>query len=60
VRARIAEVRKDAVAEVLGEIAVVARDGAGTGVLIGSHDIADVFGIGPGCEFRRTNAGSSQ
>ena len=55
VRMRIAEVSKDAVAQVLGEIAVVARDRAGAGVLIGTHDVADVFGIGTGGEFGRAD-----
>ena len=44
----IAEIGKDAVAQELGEIAVVSRHDAGASVLVGAHDVAHVFGIGAG------------
>ena len=45
VRLGIAEVDEQAIAEILRNMAVKALDHLGTGVLIGAHDLAQVFGI---------------
>src|SRR5262245_38269007 len=45
VRQRVAEVDEQAVAEVLGNIPLIAGDHLGTGLLIGAYHLAQVFGI---------------
>ena len=48
--ARKAEIRQHAVAHEFGDEAVIARDRARTGILIGANDLAHVLGIEPGRE----------
>jgi hypothetical protein len=44
-RLRIAKVDQQAIAEILGDMALKAGNHLGTGVLIGPHDLAEVFGV---------------
>ena len=44
-RLRIAEVDEQAIAEILGDMALKAGDHLGAGVLIGPHHFAPVFGV---------------
>ena len=44
-RLRIAKVNQQAIAEILGNVALEALDDLDTGLLIGAHHFAVVFGI---------------
>jgi hypothetical protein len=44
-RAGIAEVDQDAVAEVFGDVPVEALDHLCTGIQIGAHDVTELFGV---------------
>ena len=44
-RLRIAKVDQQAIAEILGDMAVKALDHLGTGRLVGAHDLAQVFWV---------------
>ena len=45
VRQGVAEVDQQAIAEILGDMPVKAGDHLGAGVLIGAHDLAQVFRV---------------
>jgi hypothetical protein len=53
--ARVAEINEDAVAHVLGDKAVVAPDRRAAAVLIRRDHIAQIFGVHPGGECRRSH-----
>jgi hypothetical protein len=54
-RPRIAEIGQHPVAHVFGDKAVIARDDAGTGVLIGADLLAQFLGVEPCRQGRRTD-----
>jgi hypothetical protein len=45
VRLRVAKVDQQAIAEILGDMALKARDHLGTGVLIGTHHLTQLFRV---------------
>ena len=55
VGSRVTEVNQHAVAHVLGDEPVKARDGLGDALLVGADDVAQVLGIKPRGERRRTD-----
>ena len=54
-RLRVAEVNEKPVAEVLGDVPLVARDDLGAGRLIGADDLSEVLRVQPGGERRRAD-----
>jgi hypothetical protein len=51
----VAEIDQQAIAEVLGDMALIAGDHLGTGVLIGPHHLTPLFGVELAGQHRRVD-----
>src|SRR5215831_3753566 len=56
----VAEVDQQAIAQILGDVSVIAGDHLGAGVLIGPHHLAPLFGVELAGEHRRVHQVTEQ